>query len=322
MLCPSDFFAKGRFDTMKTKKGGFLQQIKDKRVVYLMLLPGLAFLIVTSLYPIFWILRFMFYNYTSFGDFEFIGLQNFVTLAKDEIFWKSFFNTIVYAFFKIILTMPISFALAYFLNTKIKGRTFFRSVFFLPTIISVSIMSMVFYLIFNPYNGSANQILMSLGLIKAPINWYESSRAMGTILVVAVWGAVGNYMIYFLSGLQTISSEVYESADLDGAVGWKRLWHITLPMMAPIIQMVVMLAITQAFKDYETILVMTSGGPNNATNVLYLYIYKLMFPMADAAGSSVQQYGYGACVAFVTAIFVGIITALYLKWSAKMKETY
>ncbi len=307
---------------MKAKKGGLLARIKDNRVVYLMLLPGLLFLGVTSLYPIIWILRFMFYNYTSFGDFEFIGFQNFLTLAKDEVFWKAFFNTIIYAVCKIIFTMPLAFALAYFLNTKIKGRTIFRSIFFLPTIISVSIMSMVFYLIFNPYNGSANQILMDWGWIDAPINWYESSKAMGTVLIVAVWGAVGNYMIYFLSGLQTISSEVYESADLDGAVGWKRLWHITLPMMSPIIQMVVMLAITQAFKDYENILVMTGGGPNNATNVLYLYIYKLMFPTGDSASTTVQQYGYGACVAFTTAIFVGIITLLYLKWSEKMKETF
>lgn len=307
---------------MKAKKESLLNRIMQNKVVYLMLLPGLLFLIVTSLYPIVWILRFMFYNYNSFGDFEFIGLQNFVTLATDKIFWKSFGNTFVYAIFKILLTMPISFALAYFLNKKFKGRTFFRSVFFLPTIISTSIMSMVFYLIFNPYNGSANQILMKLGIIDAPINWYSSSHAMATVLIVAVWGAVGNYMIYFLSGLQTISSDIYESADLDGAVGWKRLWHITLPMMSPIIQMVLMLAITQAFKDYETILVMTAGGPNNATNVLYLYIYKLMFPTGESTGATVQQYGYGACVAFTTAIFVGIITALYLKWSAKMKETF
>ncbi len=307
---------------MEKKKVGFLQRVKDKKVVYLMLLPGLVFLIVTSLYPICWILQYMFYDYNSYGDFKFIGLQNFVTLAKDKVFWQSFFNTVLYAVFKILFTMPISFGLAYILNTKLKGRTFFRSVFFLPTIISVSIMSMVFYLIFNPYNGSLNQILMKLGIVDAPINWYGASKAMITILIVAIWGAVGNYMIYFLSGLQTIPNEVYESADLDGAVGWKRLWYVTLPMMSPIIQMVVMLAITQAFKDYETILVMTSGGPNNATSVLYLYIYKLMFPSADATGGAVQQYGYGSCVAFTTAIFVGIITVLYLKWSARMKETY
>ncbi len=218
--------------------------------------------------------------------------------------------------------MPIAFLLAYFLNMKIKGRNIFRSVFFMPTVISVSIMSMVFYLIFNPYNGSANQLLLNWGIIEATINWFSREKAMLTILFVAIWGAVGNYMIYFLSGLQTIPQEIYESADLDGAIGWRRLWYITLPMMSPIIQVVVMLAITQAFKDYETILVMTAGGPNGKTNVLYLYIYKLMFPMGDAAGSVVLQYGYGSAVAFVTAIFVGLITIFYLQWSKKMQETY
>ena len=304
------------------RKTSLAEKIKENKVVYLMMLPGFLFLVVTSLYPIVWILRFMFYKYTSFGEFEFIGLKNFADVFQDKIFYQALFNTFLYAIGKLLLTMPIAFMLAYFLNMKIKGRNLFRSVFFLPTVISVSIMSMVFYLIFNPYNGSANKILQSMGLITEPINWYSSKNAMLTILIVAVWGAVGNYMIYFLSGLQTISSEIYESADLDGAVGWKRLWHITLPMMSPIIQMVLMLAITQAFKDYETILVMTAGGPNNATNVLYLYIYKLMFPTGDAIGNTVLQYGYGSCVAFVTAIFVGVITVLYLRWSDKMKETF
>lgn len=304
------------------KKSLLMANIKKNKIIYLMLFPGLIFLIVTSLYPIVWILRFMFYSYTSFGDFEFIGLQNFTKLAGDKIFYESLINTIVYALGKLALTMPISFLLAYFLNMKIKGRNIFRSVFFMPTVISVSIMSMVFYLIFNPYNGSVNQILMSWGLITAPINWFSRDNAMLTVLIVAVWGAVGNYMIYFLSGLQTIPDEIYESADLDGAVGWKRLWYITLPMMSPIIQVVVMLGITQAFKDYETILVMTAGGPSGKTNVLYLYIYKLMFPTGDADGSAVLQYGYGSAVAFVTAIFVGIITIIYLQWSKKMQETY
>ncbi len=309
-------------DKPLTRTRASRSSIKKNKTIYLMLLPGICFLLVTSIYPIVWILRFMFYNYTSFGEFEFIGLQNFVKLAKDEIFFESLINTVIYASGKLVLTMPIAFLLAYFLNMKIKGRNIFRSVFFMPTVISVSIMSMVFYLIFNPYNGSANQLLLNWGIIEAPINWFSREKAMLTILFVAIWGAVGNYMIYFLSGLQTIPQEIYESADLDGAIGWRRLWYITLPMMSPIIQVVVMLAITQAFKDYETILVMTAGGPNGKTNVLYLYIYKLMFPMGDAAGSVVLQYGYGSAVAFVTAIFVGLITIFYLQWSKKMQETY
>ena len=303
---------------MKNSFAKTLRKAKQNKTVYLMLLPGFLFLAVFALYPIIWILRTMFYQYTSFGAFNFSGLQNFKTLFHDEMF----FNALKNAFFKLVITLPLSFMLAYFVNMKLRGRMAYRTVFFMPTIISVSVMSMVFYLIFNPYNGSVNQMLMAVGLIKEPINWFGSKFSMVTVIIIAVWGALGNYMIYFLSGLQTIPTDIYESAELDGATGWKRLWHITLPMMAPITQMVIMLALIQAFKDYENIMVLTGGGPNNRTEVLYLYIYRLMFPMGDSYGNVVLNYGYGATVAFATAVIVGIVTMLYLRWSRKMDETF
>lgn len=299
-----------------------LRKARQNRTVYLMLLPGLFFLAVFAVYPILWILRMMFYQYTSFGDMRFTGLSNFKQLFQDALFANALRNTAVYAFFKLIITLPISFLLAYLVNMKLRGRMFYRTMFFMPTIISVSVMSTVFYLIFNPYNGSLNKLLLACGLVSDPVNWFGTQHAMTTVLMIAVWGAVGNYMIYFLSGLQTIPTEVYESAELDGAVGFKRLWHITLPMMAPITQMVIMLALIQAFKDYENILVLTAGGPNNRTEVLYLYIYRLMFPMGDSYGNAVLNYGYGATVAFATAVIVGLVTLLYLRWSRKMDETF
>ena len=290
--------------------------------IYLMLLPGLIFLTIFALYPIIWILRMMFYQYTSFGDYYFSGAKNFLTLFRDEMFFNALKNTLVYAFFKILITIPLSFLLAYLCNVKLRGRMIYRSIYFMPTIISVSIMSTVFYLIFNPYNGSVNQLLLKIHLVSDPVNWFSNKFAMVTVLIIAVWGALGNYMTYFLSGLQTVPTDIYESADLDGCTGWKRLRYITIPMMAPIIQMVIMLALIQAFKDYENIMVLTGGGPNNRTETLYLYIYRLMFPMGDSYGNVVLNYGYGATVAFATALIVGVITVIYLRWSKKMDETF
>ncbi len=298
------------------------KEVRKKRVIYFMLLPGAFFLIIFSLYPILWILRYMFYHYTSFGDMKFVGIDNFIKLFKDEMFFNALFNTLIYAVGKIAMTIPFAFALAYICNHKFKGCGLFRTVIFMPTIISVSVMSMIFYLIFNPYNGNVNQLLIAMGIIDKPINWFNNKYAMITVLIVAIWGAVGNYMIYFLSGLQTIPNEIYESAQLDGATGWKKLYYITIPMMAPISQMVIMLAIIQAFKDYENIMVLTSGGPNNSTEVLYLYIYRLMFPMGDSGAATALQYGYGATVAFATAIIVGVVTLIYIFWSKKMSEIF
>ena len=302
---------------MKNSFAKTLRKAKQNKTVYLMLLPGFLFLAVFALYPIIWILRTMFYQYTSFGAFNFSGLQNFKTLFHDEMFFNALKNTFVYAFFKLVITLPLSFMLAYFVNMKLRGRMAYRTGGYIPWM-----GDRVIYLIFNPYNGSVNQMLMAVGLIKEPINWFGSKFSMVTVIIIAVWGALGNYMIYFLSGLQTIPTDIYESAELDGATGWKRLWHITLPMMAPITQMVIMLALIQAFKDYENIMVLTGGGPNNRTEVLYLYIYRLMFPMGDSYGNVVLNYGYGATVAFATAVIVGIVTMLYLRWSRKMDETF
>ena len=304
-------------------KNGFWERVKENKTIYFMLLPGIFFLVVFSLYPILWILKYMFYDYDSYGTVRFIGLDNFITLFQDKQFFNALGNTFLYAIGKILVTLPLSFLFAYLLNLKFRGRSFFRSMLFLPTIISISVMSMVFYLIFNAYNGALNTFLMDIHLIKAPVNWFDAAHSMITVLIIAVWGAIGNYMLYFLSGLQTILEDIYESADLDGATGWKKLWHITLPMMMPITQMVIMLAIIQAFKDYENIMVLTAGGPNGRTEVLYLYIYRLMFPMGgDAQASAVMQYGYGATVAFATAVLVGIVTVVYLRWSKMNAETF
>jgi ABC-type sugar transport systems, permease components len=307
---------------MEGKIKGILTSIKREKAVYLMLLPGIFFLVVFAVYPIGWIIKNMQYHSTSYGEYNYIFLDNFKKLFQDALFFNALKNTFIYSVGKIVLTIPISFLLAFVLNSKLKGKMVYRSVFFMPTIISVSVMSMVFYLVFNPYNGTVNQFLLKIGLINRPINWFGNQHSMTTVLLIAVWGALGNYMIYFLSGLQSISNEIYESAEIDGATGWKKLRYITIPIMAPITQMVIMLAITQAFKDYENIMVLTGGGPDGKTEVLYLYIYRLMFPMGDAGGSIVLQYGYGAAVAFATAVIVGIITVIYLRWSKRMNDVF
>jgi ABC-type sugar transport systems, permease components len=307
---------------MEDKIKGILTSIKREKAVYLMLLPGIFFLVIFAVYPISWIVKNMQYHSTSYGEYNYIFLDNFKKLFRDALFLNALKNTFIYAVGKIALTIPISFLLAFVLNSKLKGKMVYRSIFFMPTIISVSVMSMVFYLIFNPYNGTVNQLLLKVGLINRPINWFGNQHSMTTVLLIAVWGALGNHMVYFLSGLQSISNDIYESAEIDGATGWKKLRYITIPMMAPITQMVIMLAVTQAFKDYENIMVLTGGGPDGKTEVLYLYIYRLMFPMGDAGGNIVLQYGYGAAVAFATAIIVGVVTVIYLRWSKRMNDVF
>ncbi|MDR6882420.1 sugar ABC transporter permease [Bacillus sp. 3255] len=288
---------------------------------YLFILPSFFLKLVFGIYPIIWALRFMFYDYKGYGVPEFSGLANFERLVKDEIFWKSVWNTFIYAGGKVLLSIPIALILAVILNGKLRGRQLLRGIYFMPTVISTAVMSVVFYIIFNSYNGMLNQLLLKIGVVSEPIEWLGSKYAMLTAIIVAAWGAIGNNMLLFLAGLQGIPNEVQESASIDGANSIQRFCYITVPMLGPVLQVIMMLAIIGALKGYESIMVLTGGGPAGATEVMYLYLYKLLFPVST--GESVpQDIGYGSAVGFVAALIVGLITALYFYLTRRMSRIF
>ncbi|THF75353.1 carbohydrate ABC transporter permease [Cohnella fermenti] len=288
---------------------------------YAFIMPSLLLTLALGVYPILWALRYMFYDYPGYGSATYVGLDNFARLMRDAEYWNSVKNTFIYAGGKLVLTLPLSLILAVILNKAFRGRQLLRAIYFLPTIISASVMSIVFFIIFNAYNGMANQFLMKYHLISSPINWLGADYAMLTTILIAVWGGVGNYMLLFLAGLQGIPNDLYEAASLDGANAAQKLFKITIPMLGPVLQMIVMYAITVALKGYESIMVFTGGGPYGKTDVMYLYVFKQFFPIsADTA--SMQRFGYGSAVGFASAIIVGVVTALYFYFSRKMDKIY
>lgn len=166
-----------------------------------------------------------------------------------------------------------------------------------------------------------NQLLLKYHLVSAPINWLGADQAMLTTIIIAIWGAVGNYMLLFLAGLQGIPNDLYEAASLDGANEFQKLRYVTIPMLGPVMQMIIMLAITISLKGYESIMVLTEGGPYGKTEVMYLYLFKLLFPVS-AESQSLQQLGYGSAVGFTTALLVGGVTFIYFRISKKLNDIY
>ena len=158
-------------------------------------------------------------------------------------------------------------------------------------------------------------------IINRPINWLGKDHAMQTLIITAIWGGVGNYMVYFIAGIQQVSQDAIESARIDGAGRLKTIWYIIIPMLGPILKIILMLAITSAFHDITNVMVLTEGGPTNSTMVMSLYGYRYFFPVS-AAESTVPQYGYGAAVSVVSAAITGIVTVLYLKASKKLDDIY
>ena len=262
-----------------------------------MMLPAVILLVVMSIYPFFWLFRYICYDYNGFNAY-FTGTRNFIRMLEDETFWRSVLHTFEYVGLKLLFVIPLSLFLAVLLNQKLTGSSIYRGIYFIPTVISSAIYSLIF------------------GFIQAPIDWLgDPSIVMLSIVIVAVWGGFGNYMIYFISGMSSIPEEIYESSRIDGANGVQTFFHITLPMLSPVLKVILMLAITTAFKDYQSILVLTDGGPNNRSHVMFSYIYKLIF-----SSSTTPQIGYATMLSVVAALIIGIVTAIYMFVARKLDD--
>lgn len=299
---------------------------KAKKYVqpYLMLFPSLLIFAILSIYPIAWALKYVLYSYNGYTEPVFVGTENFVRLfTRDIEFWESVKNTFIYAGGKMLIILPLAFIMAVLLNGKRRRHTVLQAIVFSPTIMSAAVMSLVFYLILNVYNGDLNRYLIKFGIVDSPINWLGAEHAMLSTIIVAVWAGLGNYMVYFLAGLQSIPNDIFESGKIDGTNTIQRLWYLTIPMLGPVLKIIIMLSLINAFQDMSSILVLTGGGPFGKTNVMFLYIYSLYFPVnASDASTFMPQYGYGAAVSIVAAGIVGIITLIYLKVSKKMDDIY
>lgn len=280
-------------------------------ITYAMLIPNLILFFALVVYPIIWTTRFMLFEYNGVTTAEFTGLKNFIRAFQDENWWNAVLNTLKIAGLKLAIEMPLSLCLAVLLNTKIKGRGFFRGAYFLPTVTSMASMSLVFSFMFSPYNGIINSLLTKWGLIQGNISFLETPvSAFVTVTIIAVWSAFGQNVLLILSGLQNVPEEIYESAQLDGANKLQIFFKMTIPLIMPMFKIIVMLAIIGSLGVFDSVFLITGGGPNKATEVMATYIYKLYF-----SSGSVPEYGYGAALSFISAILIGIVTVIYLRMS-------
>ena len=308
---------------MNQTPAGKKRVVKRNLEAYSFMNPNLILFLGCSIYPVLWALKYAFYQYGGYGTGtpRFVGLENFARVFRDDVYWESLVRTFTYGFGKLLIILPLAFFLAFLLNTHKKGHGAVQSIIFLPTIMSSAVMGLVFYLLFNAYNGEINKYLMEAHIISQPINWLGKEHAMKTLILTAVWGGLGNYMVYFIAGIQQVSEDAIESARIDGASRLQTIWYIIIPMLGPILKIILMLAITSAFHDITNVMVLTEGGPNNATMVASLYSYRYFFPVS-ATEAVVPQYGYGAALSIMTACVAGLVTVIYLKFSRKLDDIY
>jgi len=304
---------------MFTKKRADLKGNKYQE--FFMLLPFVIGFVTFTVYPVLWALRWVFYDYSVFGEPYFLGLDNFArAFFRDKEFWRSMSNTFYLAFMKLIIEIPLALVIAYFVNNKVKGSSVLRVIYFFPTVFSMAVVGLIFTILFSAYNGIVNSVLVNIGLLEQNFNFFGSRfSALNIVLLVSIWATFGINMIYFLMGLQNIPNELYECAILDGASGRQQFFNITIPLLAPVMQMVVMLSVLGTMRINDVVLVMTNGQPGGTTEVAMTHILKLFFNFG-AAG--MRQYGYGSALAIIMGIILAVMTISYLRMSKRMKSVY
>lgn len=281
----------------------------------LMLAPMMIGFVVFTYFPIFYILRYCFYDVRGLNS-TWIGMENFVRLfTRDSAYWESLINVLILAFGKLLVEIPLAMGLAVLLNKGLKGTGFFRATLFLPAIISVAITGLVFSLMFASFNGVINGLLQDLGLISQPIHWFSNKwTALFVIGLASVWNGFGINMIFFLMALQSVPKELYECSKCDGASGARTFFSIVLPSIGPTFRVVVLMAIVGSLKIIDLILTTTNGQPAGKTEVVMTYVFKYFFGQFGKR----PDVGYASAMSVVTGIFLTIISLIYMKLTKKM----
>ena len=272
--------------------------------------PWIIGFAVFMLYPLVSSLYFSFCDYPMTLPPLWVGTENYTDLANDKVFWVSLGNTAYYAVIALPLGMLLAIGLALLLNTRVRGMAFYRTIFFLPSIVPAVAMAILWLWMLNGRYGVLNYSLSCLGIPQKSLPaWLDDKNwAMPALIMMGLWG-VGNSMVIYLAGLQDIPVHLYESAEIDGANWWQRTVHITLPMLSPTIYFNLVMGIIGTFQIFAAPYIMTSGGPERATHFYTFYLYNVAFEDL--------RMGYACAMAWVLFVIILGLTLLATKLSQR-----
>ena len=277
----------------------------NKLVILSLILPGLLLFVFAILAPICLSVYYGFTDYSGIGSYNFIGLENYKELLHDKVFWTALKNSLLLAIGFIFIQHPLALITAAVLD-KLGGKaeSFFRCVYFIPNVISVAVIAYLWKFIYNPDFGLLNNIIKALGG-KGDINWFSNNTAIWAVLIVLIWHGFGWGMLIYYTGIKGIDPVLYEAAAIDGADQKTSFFKITLPLMKPVIQVNVTMAVISALKQMETVYLLTNGGPGNSTQFTANYLYQQAF--------KAFKYGYGNAIGVVFIITCLVATVLLNK---------
>ena len=274
---------------------------------WVFILPALLGTLIFILIPVICSFGLSFTKWDLLNPIQFVGLDNYKEIFSEALFFKIFWNTVVFAISTSVLGVIIPLILACILNSKIRGSEFYKTAYFLPFITPMIVIGVVWEWIFDPNIGLLNHIL------HLHINWlYDTHFAMPALIIVSVWKLIGYNMVIFLSSLSGISQSMFEAAKIDGATPFQTFKNVTIPLLSPSIFFVVIITAISSFQVFDLIYLMTQGGPLDSTNVLVYAIYKNAF----------EYFNVGKASAIAYVLFFIILVLTLVQWSLRKKLVY
>ncbi|RAV11766.1 carbohydrate ABC transporter permease [Paenibacillus contaminans] len=275
---------------------------RARRFIIVGLLPALALYLIFVVVPIFWSAFYGFFDWKGIGAMKFVGFDNYIETVKDPVFWRAFKNNLIIVAASIFGQVPIALVLSLVLWKTSFFHRFVRSAVFMPMVLASVVIGIIWGYIYNPQIGMLNYILEHIGLSSWIRDWLGDPKVnMYSVSVPIIWANIGPYLILFVAAIQNISSEVEDAAKIDGAVGFRRLYLIVVPMIWDTIKVAIVLCISGSMKAFDLIYVMTGGGPAQSTELMATYMYNNTF--------NVFRYGYGSSVSTTIMIISLLLVA-------------
>ncbi|RIX28750.1 carbohydrate ABC transporter permease [Amnibacterium setariae] len=270
-------------------------RLRETLTGYAFVGPNLVLLGLFLLYPLVLAAVLSFSRYTGFGSPEWIGIGNYADLLSDAVFWRALINTTVFTVATLTLSLGLGLGLAVLLNKALPGRAVFRTIVYAPMVVSGVASGLIGVLMFDENTGVVDKALIAAGL--PPIPWQSNGgAAMVAVILMTVWGRTGFNMVIYLAGLQGISEELYEAAELEGASAWQRFRSITVPLLGPSTFFLLIMNVIYSFQVFDLVFVLTGGGPGNATTMLTTYAYANAF--------TTRAQGYAAAIGMVLLVLM------------------
>jgi ABC-type sugar transport system permease subunit len=290
----------------------FQKWIAQNKNGFLFVLPALV------LYTLFFIYPFLQSVYISLTDWNgvnatknFVGLANYARALRDRLMWQSLQHNVIWVILGTVVPIVIALLLAVLLsNDRAKGRTAFRTIYFMPVVLSPVVVAIIWGWVYNPIYGMLNRVLDSIGLDALSRGWLgDPQLALYMVLIAAIWSYFGFCLVVLMAGMQSIDMSLDDAAKIDGANSWQQFLNVTLPQLSPVLTMIVAYTMIGGFNVFDIVYVMTGGGPANSTELIATYTYRQSFQL--------NSVGYGAALSMVMTVVALAASVLFIKYREK-----